>query len=472
MHVGRPKRARRSAAWAASLAAMTLAGGVVIGTPATADLRDDQRKVKARISALHDDLEHTSAQLARAMKELQETRSKLPAARNALAAARQAQQDAQARNEQAKADLAVARADEQKAREQLAATQAALEETRSQVAGFAAQLYEEQGTGTLAVALDAADPQQLADRMALNEVLGEIQSGALQDLATTSASLVATQDFLAATRAKVAIAQAATEAALAAAAARAAGGAAAPGQKGGGGAPRGPPDASAAAAAAAQAQLEDLEARQANATGALEREKASEKQRYDDLTTQSDQIAARLAEIARQEEAARKAEEERKRREALAAQNNGSGGGPKPKPSPSANPPASGGFLSGPVRTGWVSSEFGWRVHPILGYARLHAGRDYAAGCGTPVYAAAPGTVVSAGWGGGYGNQVIVAHGQVSGGSLATTYNHLQSMAVGGGSVARGQLVGYVGTTGLSTGCHLHFEARLNGVPKDPRTWL
>ncbi|MGB4836050.1 MAG: hypothetical protein WBP28_08285, partial [Nostocoides sp.] len=210
MHVGRPKRARRSAAWAASLAAMTLAGGVVIGTPATADLRDDQRKVKARISALHDDLEHTSAQLARAMKELQETRSKLPAARNALAAARQAQQDAQARNEQAKADLAVARADEQKAREQLAATQAALEETRSQVAGFAAQLYEEQGTGTLAVALDAADPQQLADRMALNEVLGEIQSGALQDLATTSASLVATQDFLAATRAKVAIAQAAT----------------------------------------------------------------------------------------------------------------------------------------------------------------------------------------------------------------------------------------------------------------------
>ena len=448
MHVGRPKRARRSAAWAASLAAMTLAGGVVIGTPATADLRDDQRKVKARISALHDDLEHTSAQLARAMKELQETRSKLPAARNALAAARQAQQDAQDRNEQAKADLAVARADEQKAREQLAATQAALEETRSQVAGFAAQLYEEQGTGTLAVALDAADPQQLADRMALNEVLGEIQSGALQDLATTSASLVATQDFLAATRAKVAIAQAATEAALAAA------------------------DASAAAAAAAQAQLEDLEARQANATGALEREKASEKQRYDDLTTQSDQIAARLAEIARQEEAARKAEEERKRREALAAQNNGSGGGPKPKPSPSANPPASGGFLSAPVRTGWVSSEFGWRVHPILGYARLHAGRDYAAGCGTPVYAAAPGTVVSAGWGGGYGNQVIVAHGQVSGGSLATTYNHLQSMAVGGGSVARGQLVGYVGTTGLSTGCHLHFEARLNGVPKDPRTWL
>ena len=66
----------------------------------------------------------------------------------------------------------------------------------------------------------------------------------------------------------------------------------------------------------------------------------------------------------------------------------------------------------------------------------------------------------------------FVAHGQVSGGSLATTYNHLQSMAVGGGSVARGQLVGYVGTTGLSTGCHLHFEARLNGVPKDPRTWL
>jgi len=112
------------------------------------------------------------------------------------------------------------------------------------------------------------------------------------------------------------------------------------------------------------------------------------------------------------------------------------------------------------------------RYHPILNYWRLHSGRDYAASCGTPVYAAAPGSIVSAGWGGGYGNQVVIAHGLVDGDSLATTYNHLERIVATGGSVARGQLVGYVGTTGLSTGCHLHFEARVSGVPKDPRNWL
>lgn len=112
------------------------------------------------------------------------------------------------------------------------------------------------------------------------------------------------------------------------------------------------------------------------------------------------------------------------------------------------------------------------RYHPILHYWRLHAGRDYAAACGTPIYAAAPGTVVSSGWGGGYGNQVIISHGIQRGVGLATTYNHMSRIVAGYGSIARGALVGYVGTTGLSTGCHLHFETRENGVPVDPRKWL
>ena len=112
------------------------------------------------------------------------------------------------------------------------------------------------------------------------------------------------------------------------------------------------------------------------------------------------------------------------------------------------------------------------RYHPILNYSRLHAGRDYAADCGTPVRASAPGTVISAGWGGGYGNRVMIDHGIIRGVNLVTTYNHLSQITAGGGGVQRGEVIGYVGTTGTSTGCHLHFETYEDGTPKDPRRWL
>lgn len=105
----------------------------------------------------------------------------------------------------------------------------------------------------------------------------------------------------------------------------------------------------------------------------------------------------------------------------------------------------------------------------------MHAGRDYGAPCGAPVYAAESGQVVSAlppGSTGGYGNQIVLDHGVKRGVSLATTYNHLQSFVVTSGSVRRGQLIAYEGTTGSSTGCHLHFETWENGTAVDPRGWL
>jgi murein DD-endopeptidase MepM/ murein hydrolase activator NlpD len=137
-----------------------------------------------------------------------------------------------------------------------------------------------------------------------------------------------------------------------------------------------------------------------------------------------------------------------------------------------ASAPSGGGYLSYPVSGAYVSSEFGLRFHPILHIWRLHAGIDFAAACGTPVHAAAPGSVVSAGWAGGYGNRIVVNHGLVRGVSLSTTYNHLTRILVHGGHVGRGQLIGYSGTTGTSTGCHLHFETYDNGTPVNPRRWL
>jgi murein DD-endopeptidase MepM/ murein hydrolase activator NlpD len=80
--------------------------------------------------------------------------------------------------------------------------------------------------------------------------------------------------------------------------------------------------------------------------------------------------------------------------------------------------------------------------------------------------------VVRAGWVGGFGNQVLIDHGRVSGKSLATSYNHLSRIVVHHGHVSRGQLIAYSGTTGLSTGCHLHFEVYVNGVHVNPMNWL
>lgn len=123
-----------------------------------------------------------------------------------------------------------------------------------------------------------------------------------------------------------------------------------------------------------------------------------------------------------------------------------------------------GGGLARPV-SGRLTSAFGMRRHPILGFARFHRGIDFAAGWGTPVRAAADGVVTDAGWRGGYGRQVRIAHPQ----SLVTSYAHLSAMTVAPGSRVRsGDLIGYIGASGLATGPHLHFEVLRGGRPVDP----
>ena len=136
--------------------------------------------------------------------------------------------------------------------------------------------------------------------------------------------------------------------------------------------------------------------------------------------------------------------------------------------SPSGSAGASGGGDTTPSSSGlvWpvsgvVTSGFGYR------WGRLHAGIDISAPAGTPVRAAASGTVIYAGWMGGYGNLVVISHG----GALATAYAHLSSIW-GAGSVSQGQGIGAVGCTGSCTGNHLHFEVRVNGQPVDPFGYL
>jgi murein DD-endopeptidase MepM/ murein hydrolase activator NlpD len=129
--------------------------------------------------------------------------------------------------------------------------------------------------------------------------------------------------------------------------------------------------------------------------------------------------------------------------------------------------------LQWPVAEPTVSSPFGMRVHPITGVYKLHDGTDFAAACGVPVLASADGFVRQVGQRGAYGLQVTVDHGVVGDDQVTTSYSHLSAIAVTAGQkVTVGQPIGRVGTTGSSTGCHLHFMVYADGVVTDPMNWL
>ena len=142
-----------------------------------------------------------------------------------------------------------------------------------------------------------------------------------------------------------------------------------------------------------------------------------------------------------------------------------------PGQSSAVGPPGSHGFLH-PV-AGPVTSAFGRRFHPVLRVWKLHDGTDFGVGCGTPIRAPYAGTVARAYYNAGYGHRLFLIHGPVDGRRVETAFNHATHYIVGPGQqVRRGQVIGYVGSTGLSTGCHLHLMVWLNGRLVDPMSWF
>ena len=120
-----------------------------------------------------------------------------------------------------------------------------------------------------------------------------------------------------------------------------------------------------------------------------------------------------------------------------------------------------------PVLSGHITSGFGLRRHPILGYVKMHTGVDWAAPTGTPIYAAGNGVIEKEGWESGYGKFIKIRHHN----GYETAYGHMTAYAKGveeGQAVRQGQVIGFVGSTGLSTGAHLHYEIRINGRFVDP----
>lgn len=185
----------------------------------------------------------------------------------------------------------------------------------------------------------------------------------------------------------------------------------------------------------------------------------------DELENESNQMTDRIRQLSemlrRRQEAQREAE--RARRRQMAKKNSGHTNRQDPEPPDEPAQVWHGGFIR--PAGGPVTSGFGYRYHPILHRRKLHTGTDFGAHYGSPIRAAAGGTVILAQYNHGYGNCVIIDHG----GGTTTLYGHASALLVSAGdSVKQGQVIARVGSTGLSTGPHLHFEMRQNGVPVQP----
>lgn len=206
----------------------------------------------------------------------------------------------------------------------------------------------------------------------------------------------------------------------------------------------------------------------------MENDKAVYDQQYDEMMASSQAVAqlihARETELRRQaEEARRQAEMERRRQEAESARQNSGYVASTPEDDGGGYVMQSyGGGMIWPIN-GPITSEFGWRTHPIFGSARFHSGLDIGGDYGMAIHAAQSGVVIEAGWIGGYGNTVMIEHG----GGVVTLYGHNESLAVSvGQQVNQGDVIAYCGSTGNSTGPHCHFEVRLGGEPVSPWNYL
>ena len=208
------------------------------------------------------------------------------------------------------------------------------------------------------------------------------------------------------------------------------------------------------AALAKQAEIEQKKAERNVVLQKAQNDRATAMQAIEELNASSAQVSAMLKERQAARAAAAAAA-------AAAAQSSGGQG-------------ASDNWVQGTGQLGWpvsgeITSPYGYRVHPIFGTTIYHSGIDIGVDEGTPVHAADGGVVVWSGWMGGYGYAVVIDHGN----GLSTLYGHNSELAVDEGqSVAKGQVISYAGSTGNSTGPHVHFEVRVNGDPVDPMGYL
>jgi murein DD-endopeptidase MepM/ murein hydrolase activator NlpD len=403
------------------------------------DLKNRRGQVTERLQDARGDLGHSSRELTRAVRRLEAAQAELSAAQEHLAQTRERLADAVAydRLMQQRLDDAEARLD--RARAELAEGRQAVTRQRNRLAEFAAESFQDTDNQflELRVFLKSETPQSLSTQMEAVDSISAKQSNSFARLKASEVLLKVNEEEVQAAKEEVAAQRAAAARNLE--------------RK----------QALEAEAQAAEEKVSELVAARESARREAQEAKEADLAQVEELEAEREEISDRLAAIARRRAAAlaraQAAREAREAREARAA----------------AGAAASAASdLVYPVSS-YITSSYGMRFHPILHYYKLHDGTDFAAACGTPVRAAADGRVLSAYFSTGYGNQLLIDHGIVDGVSLSSSYNHLTSFAASPGEhVEQGEVVAYSGTTGYSTGCHLHFMVYENGDTVDPMNWL
>jgi len=435
-----------------------LAMGVAASGAVADDLDDQKAQIEESIESLEGDLEYLDADIRKTAAKLKDYQAQLPAAEAALAEAQGRVQAATDEVSALAARVELAQENKDQIARQIAEDEAKYKDVRKVIGQIATQAYKRGGvSGDLSLILEAASDGDLANGIDLADQAMRSQNAALDRLGQQGATDRNSQARLAAVEEEIVGLKAKADAALAR------------------------EQAARDEAEESKREVDTLVAQTEELTDELAAKRPKIKAR---LAAQEAEHAAVLADIkARQEKLLREAEAKRKAQEAAARKNNrknagkGSSSGSSSGGSSTPQSSVSGWGLIKPSTGGYITSRFGWRPTPAgtIDYGGMggyvHAGVDWGFGgaCGSPIRAAASGEVWFAAMSATSGKKVTISHGVVNGHALATNYHHMSSYVVSVGQhVSRGQVIGYVGTTGNSTGCHLHFETILDGSAVDP----
>src|SRR6476469_2805502 len=446
-------RAVRRSRLISAAVVLLLAVNLGASTPlAFADtLEDQQAALDAEAARVQQSLEFVDAKIAKAAGDLVVYQGQLPGAQQALLDAQGRVAGAVKEVEALAARVDLAQQNKAKITQQLENDKQKITETKKLIGQIATQAYKSGGVpSNLSLFFGSNNTGSLTDTIDLADQALRSQNSAMDKLTQQNATNVNSQARLQAVEAEIKDLKAKADAALAR------------------------EKAARDEAEAKKAQVDKLIADTTRLNGELQAAKPGIQSQLAQVKARQDAVAAELVERDRKLREAWEAEQRRIAEAAAAAARAQGQAKPPYVPAPPGPPSAFG--LRHPFNGVPITSGFGWRPTPpgtIDFYGQggyMHTGIDFGAPCGTPVYAAAAGTVFSAGWADdGGGNNVKISHGVVQGNSLTTIYYHNTSVAVSVGQhVNQGQLIAYSGTTGNSTGCHSHFETWVNGKAVDP----
>jgi murein DD-endopeptidase MepM/ murein hydrolase activator NlpD len=439
----------------ASALALTL-----LGPQASADELTTQRaRVKQQIAKTKTELNESTKELSAAIVEVDKAQNKLDKAAARLTTTRQELRVAQTKDALMAAKLQQARADLAAAVAAVVAGQARLDAQQAKAGQVVRDQYQQQ-TNLLPIALlvDPNSSEDLQTRLQWSTTLFDTAQAEIDRLTLLQRQLSAARAQQAELEAKVAAARREAAANLKI-------------KKG-----------LEARAEAQEATVARLLRQRKTAEDVAATDVAKDKARYSELIKErasvERRIATRIAKAAAERKRAAERAERKRTAERKASQRSGSAAKqshrsrqPQRSSNHSTMSSASHGF-SFPVPAR-ITSPFGMRFHPVLRYWKLHDGTDFGAACGTPIRAPRAGRVAERYYNVGYGNRLMIDHGYLGGRYVTTGYNHASRYIVRVGQrVQKGQVIGYVGSTGFSTGCHLHLMVWLNGRLRNPMTWF